>query len=584
MSRPENSFPDPGLIFEALNEAVVAIDKASVIRVYNRAAARLIGVPVKEALGRKVHDIIKNTRLPVVAHNGRPELNRRHVLGDKTVLTSRLPIFDGQGFLAGAVAVFRDNAEMIALAEEITDLKETKALLEAIFSSTQDAISVVDDKGLGLLINPAYTRLTGLTSKEVLGEPATVDIAEGESVHLRVLRNKAPVTGVSMKVGPGKKPVIVDGAPIMVRGELKGSVAVIHDLSEISRLAEELEQARRRIRNLEAKYEFEDIAGKSPELLKALEQAKNAAPTPATVLLQGESGTGKELFAHAIHNASGRSGQFIRVSCAAISETLLESELFGYVPGAFTGADKKGRKGYFETASGGTLFLDEIGEVSLRLQARLLRVLQEKEIVRVGDSQPVPVNTRLIAATNKDLEQAIRKSTFRADLFYRLNVVPLQIPPLRKRKEDLCELVRLLLRKINQEYGRNINGPSREALQHLRSYHWPGNVRELENVLRRAVISMHISDTIIRQKHLPQLCRPSEDEQLYAARPGDFAGELPEKTFSQLKREWERELIKQALARSGGNRAKTASLLGISLRNLYNKLKKYGLAFRSPGR
>ncbi|MFO7840230.1 MAG: sigma-54-dependent Fis family transcriptional regulator [Desulfosalsimonadaceae bacterium] len=584
MPRPNHPSLEPALVFESLGEALIAVDKGSVIRIYNQAAARLIGVPAREAMNRKVHSVIPNTRLPVVVHSGRPEMNRRHIIGDKTVITSRLPIFDSEGYQVGAVAVFRENAEMIALAEEITDLKETKALLEAIFNSTQDAISVVDNQGLGMLINPAYTRLTGLSADDVLGKPATVDISQGESVHFRVLKDKMPVTGVSMKVGPGRKPVVVDAAPIMVQDRLKGSVAVIHDLSEISRLAEELDQARRRIRNLEAKYEFDDIVGKTPELQNALEQAEKAAPTPATVLLQGESGTGKELFAHAIHQASGRTGQFIRVSCAAISETLLESELFGYAPGAFTGADKKGRKGYFETAHGGTLFLDEIGKVSLRLQAKLLRVLQEKEIVRVGDSRPIPVNTRLIAATNKNLEQAVRRDAFRSDLFYRLNVVPLYIPPLRRRKEDLPELARFLLRKINQEYGRNIRSLAPQALERLNAYHWPGNVRELENVLRRAVISMDISDTLIRPEHMPQLTSSPCQTQWYIPRVNDPPGDLPEKTLLQMKRDWEKGIIKQALEKCGGNRAKTAALLGISLRSLYNKLKEYGLTGASPGK
>jgi PAS domain S-box-containing protein len=467
---------------------------------------------------------------------------------------------------------------MIALAEEITDLKETQALLEAIFNSTQDAISVVDEHGLGMMINAAYTRLTGFTAEDVLGKPASVDIAEGESVHLRVLRDKAPVTGVSMKVGPGKRPVVVDGAPILVRGRLQGSVAVIHDLSEISRLADELEQARRHIRNLEAKYEFEDIVGTSPALQKALEQARSAAATPATILLQGESGTGKELFAHAIHQASGRSGQFIRVSCAAITESLLESELFGYAPGAFTGAEKKGRKGYFETAHGGTLLLDEIAEVSLRLQAKLLRVLQEKEIVRVGDSRPIPVDTRLIAATNKDLEQEVRRGAFRSDLYYRLNVVPVQIPPLRRRKEDIPELARFLLRKINQEYGRNIRDLAQEALDCLQDSGWPGNVRELENVLRRAVISMRISDTMVRTEHLPPLAARAGSLHWCSVPAASADRDWPDKSLPQMRRDWEAEIISQALERTGGNRAKTAELLGISLRSLYNKLSKYRIA------
>ena len=565
-------------VFDAMPEGVVVIDCSQRIQVFNRQAARLLAVEPEEALDQPISRIIPNTRLPKVLHSQTAELNQRQVLGERTILTNRIPVFHPDRTLLGVLAVFQDNSEVLRLAEEITNLKETRSLLEAIINSTQDAISVVNEDGVGILINPAYTRLTGLTEDDVLGKPATVDIAEGESVHLRVLSSKAPVTGVSMKVGPKRKPVVVDGAPILVEGRLKGSVGVIHDLSEIYRLAEELEQARQRIRTLEAKYQFEDIVGSSPQLESALAQAKKAATTPATILLQGESGTGKELFAHAIHHASGRKGQFVRVSCAAMADSLLESELFGYAPGAFTGADKKGRKGYFETAHKGTLFLDEIGEVSLSLQAKLLRVLQEKEIVRVGDSRPIPVDTRLIAATNKNLAQEVEAGRFRQDLFYRLHVVPIAIPPLRRRKEDIPRLAELLLRKINQEYGRNIHGLDPSVLDILQAYGWPGNVRELENVLRRAAITLNIADTTVLPEHLPRLHpEPSSpgQEEICEPSPGE---PWPDKTLNQMRQDWERRTIDLALEKTGGNRARAADLLGISLRNLYHKLRKHRLA------
>src|SRR5690625_329964 len=282
-------------------------------------------------------------------------------------------------------------------------------MLEAIIHSSDEAISVVDEKGLGLMINPAYTRITGLTEKEVIGKPATVDISEGESMHLKVLKTRRPIRGTKMKVGPHKKEVMVNVAPIIVRGKLKGSIGVIHDISEIKQLTTELKRAKQIIRNLEASFTFDDIVGSSSEMMIAIEQAKIGAKTPATVLLKGASGTGKELFAHAIHNESDRKyNKFIRVNCAAISESIIESELFGYEDGAFTGAKSGGKIGLFEEANMGSIFLDEISELSLAMQAKLLRVLQEKEIVRVGGTTPIPLDVRVIVATNVNLERAIK--------------------------------------------------------------------------------------------------------------------------------------------------------------------------------
>src|SRR5699024_6401660 len=217
------------------------------------------------------------------------------------------------------------------LAEENTDLRKVKMMLEAIINSSEEAISVVDEHGNGLLINPAYTRMTGLSEADVIGKPATVDIAEGESIHLKVLQTKKPVRGAKLRVGPGNKEVFVNVAPLIVDDKLRGSVAVIHDISNIEKLTSELKEARQKIRELEASYTFDDIIGNSDEINLAINQAQVAANTPVTVLLRGASGTGKELFAHAIHNASERKHhKFIRVNCAALAESVLESELFGY--------------------------------------------------------------------------------------------------------------------------------------------------------------------------------------------------------------------------------------------------------------
>lgn len=465
------------------------------------------------------------------------------------------------------------------LTSEISNLREVQTLLQAIIQSTEDAISVADAEGKGILINPAYTRLTGLTQADVLGKPADVDIAEGESMHLRVLRTRQPVRNVQLKVGPLKREVLVDVAPILVGDELKGSVGVIHDVSEIRRLTEELQRANHLIRAVQAKYRFEDIIGKSPAIVLAVEQARRAAQTPATVLLRGESGTGKELFAHAIHHESERSGHpFVRVNCAALSEALLESELFGYEEGAFTGARRGGKKGLFEEASGGTLFLDEIGEMTPATQVKLLRALQEKEIVRVGGSQPITVNVRVIAATHVNLEQAVAQRRFREDLYYRLNVIPIFIPPLRYRREDIAMIAKYIVYRQNQTFGRNVERISSEAESALASYDWPGNVRELENAIGRAMIHMAYQETVLEAHHLPLLQKIKRQDEGEGTLHGWTVGARigSNETLQEIMKRLETEIIQQMLQETEGNKTEAARRLGISVRSLYYKLGDTG--------
>lgn len=560
-------------MLNSTHDAIIAVNAQGDITLCNRAAEKLLGIGAHELIGTKASETIPNTRLHIVLQTGVPEINQEQALRDNNrIITNRVPVRNEQGEVVGAIAVFRDITEVMKLAEEVTDLKELKSMLQAIIHSSDEAISVVDAEGNGLLINPAYTRLTGLTEEDVIGKPATVDITEGDSMHFQVLQTKKPVRGVPMKIGPKAKDVIVNVAPVMVDGELKGSVGVIHDVSEFKMLTEELEKARRIIRTLEAKYTFSQIIGDSEPMRVAIEQAKKAALTPATVLLRGESGTGKELFAHAIHNESERKySQFVRVNCAAIAENLLESELFGYEEGAFTGAKRGGKKGLFEEASGGTIFLDEIGELPLSMQVKLLRVLQEREIVRVGGTKPIPVNVRVIAATHVNLESAIHAGTFREDLYYRLNVVPIHIPPLRQRKEDIVPLAMHLLRKYNSEYGRNVTQISPEAREILLSYHWPGNVRELENVLGRALIHMGFSETLIRPEHLAPLTAAEP-----SAKRTEPSLHRHSKTLKEAMVEAEAEYITRVLEQCEGNRTEAAKRLGISLRSLYYKLEKIG--------
>ncbi|MEH7178665.1 sigma-54 interaction domain-containing protein [Neobacillus vireti] len=573
----QNASYQQELIFNATNDGMLVIDAKGYVILFNSTAEEMTGVPRDQAIGKYVVEVIPQSRLPLILATRKVETNQEMILGNgRKIITTRIPIIEENGTLIGAFAVFKDITEVVNLAEEITNLKEIQTMLQAIIHSSDDAISVVDENGRGILINPAYTRLTGLTQEQVIGHPATADISEGDSMHMKVLQTRRAVRGVPMRVGANKREVIVNVAPIIVDGKLKGSVGVIHDMSEIMTLNRELSRARQIIRTLEAKYTFEDIIGSSEEMKLAIEQAKLGAKTPATVLLRGESGTGKELFAHAIHNASDRKyNKFIRVNCAAISESLLESELFGYEEGAFSGAKRGGKRGFFEEAHNGSIFLDEIGELSANTQAKLLRVLQENEIIRVGGTKPIPINVRIIAATHVNLEKGIAKGSFREDLYYRLNRMPIHIPPLRNRKEEIPVLCEMLIQKINRDYGRNVEGVTQTALLKLMNYDWPGNVRELENILGRAMIFMNYYETLINVHHLPELRpkNPGNEPSL----DNKYESIQQDRTLTSMVEEYEAEIISQTLHRLNGNKTATAKTLGLSVRNLYYKLEKYKL-------
>ena len=579
------------LLLDTASDGIIVINRDHIITVFNPAASSILNIPAERALGAPVEEVIPVTRLPAVLESGESETDRRLTFGTVNIVTNRYALRDSDGVIYGAAAVFRDITELQRLAEEITNLREIRLLNDAIFESTQDAISVVDEAGNGVLVNAAYTRVTGLRQDEVVGKPCTVDIASGESIHMAVLRTGQPVRNRRLRVGPYRRDVMVDANPIVVDGQIRGSVAVIKDVSELRRLHDQLADARATIRKLEARYTFDDVVGEEPVFLEAVRRARVAAGTPATVLLHGESGTGKELFAHAIHNASERrNARFLRVNCAALSESVLESELFGYVGGAFTGARRDGRRGLFEEAHGGTIFLDEIGLMSLNTQGKLLRVLQEHEVRRVGGNDAIPIDVRVIAATNLDLAAQIADGAFREDLYYRLLVVPVSIPPLRERPADVPLLVEQLLAKINAEYGRAVRAVEPVALDVLSRHRWPGNVRELENVLRRAVVAMGVEETEVRLEHLPALAAGDggcEDEERADGAAGPGSDHSPDasptedsaslKPLDSVVARAEAEHIRRALSACDGSRTRCAAVLGVSLRTLQYKLKRHGI-------
>ncbi len=568
------------VVLNCSNDGVIAVDRNKKIILFNPAAERITGYSASEVMNQPVENFIRETRLPYVVDHGIEERNKRQSLGNTMIITNRLPVKDNHGNITGAVAVFRDVTEMADLNYEIYQLKEMQSMLEAIFNATQDAIYVCDENGIVVMINPAYTRITGLKESDIIGKHTVNDIIEGNSVHLEVLKTGKPADRTRLRVGKFKREVISSAAPIIVDGKLMGSVGVLHDVTEIKSLTKELTEAKKIIRKLEAKYTFDDIIAKDSQMLQVMEKGKQAAVTPVTVLLRGESGTGKELFAHSIHNLSDRKyNQFVRVNCAAISESLLESELFGYEEGAFTGARKGGKIGLFEEAHGGTIFLDEIAEIPLSTQVKLLRVLQEKEILRVGSTKAIPIDVRVIAATNANLEEMLRKGSFREDLYYRLNVFPVVIPPLRDRKDDLYPLVMYLIMKFNQEYGRNVQAISKEAMEHLKDYNWPGNVRELQNYIGRTLVNIKYHEREIFKRHLPKFF--DHDRELIATE-SDFSKDESisikrGKSLKMVLQEKEKEVIELTLREMGGNRRETENVLGLSLRNLYYKIDQYDI-------
>jgi Nif-specific regulatory protein len=425
----------------------------------------------------------------------------------------------------------------------------------------------------------------GVTGKVVAsGRPIIVPQVSKEPLFLYRTRKRSPDTEESFICVPIKERRKTVGAlsityPYKQNRNYEDSVQLLtivtSMIAQSLRLAQLVEQERAQLqdenallkRELQQKYDFRNIVGTSKEMRDVYEQIAQVAPSGATVLIRGESGTGKELVAHAIHYNSPRSSKpFVKVNCAALPESLIESELFGHEKGAFTGAVAR-KRGRFELAEGGTLFLDEIGDLSPAMQVKLLRALQEREFERVGGTETIKVNVRLITATNVDLEQAVSDGRFRSDLYYRLNVFSIYLPPLRERKTDILLLADHFLEKYGRQNGKRIKRISTPAIDMLMTYHWPGNVRELENVVERATLVCE--GNVIHGYHLPPTLQTAEG-----------SGTVTKMSLDQAVNAFEKDLIQDALKTTRGNRARAARLLDTTERILGYKVKKYEIDCR----
>lgn len=566
-------------ILDATHNAIVVINNQGIVTIFNHAAEQIVGVNREKAIGQPIEQVIPTTGLLTVLQSGHKEYSQKMEIGGVMVLSNRSPLFK-DGEIIGAVGIFQDISELEFISQELKAVKELNRELDTIIESISDGVYITDGQGTTLRINSAYERISGISSEEVIGRNMKELVAEGvysQSVTLLVLEEQEPVT-ITHEIKTGKE-VLITGNPVFDEdGEIVRVVTTVRDLAKLNSLKQELAETRKLSERYHSELaqlrlqqlELDEIVIQSAAMQKLIKLALRVGEVNSTVLITGESGVGKEIVAKIIHRTRRDSeGSLIKINCGAIPDNLLESELFGYERGAFTGARKEGKSGLFEVAAGGTLFLDEIGELSLNLQVKLLRAIQEKTIVRVGGIKPIKIKTRIIAATNRNLEQMVATGKFREDLYYRLNVVPIHVPPLRERRDDIIPLIYHFLKKFNQQFESNQRFDA-EALQQLEAYEWPGNVRELENTLERLVVLS--GSELIKIEDLPEYIKRED----YVKTPSDIV--VPKfMPLQEAVAEVEKQLIAKALQKYSTTR-EVAKILRVSQPTIVRKMHKYGLS------
>lgn len=561
-------------IIHSLYNGVAVVNAEGIVTLFNEAAECITGLTAEAVIGDHVDNVLPNTGLSRVLETGVIEVNQQQTIGNCTIITNRSPIRNGNKII-GSVAVFQDITELQTVAVELENVKDLKSTLESAIESFFEGIVIVDRNGKITMINQSYCDFLGVERAKVIGRHV-VDVIPNTRMHVVAQGGKAEVTEIQRI---NEHNCVVTRIPIVKDGETVGAVGkvVFKDVKDLkilsnklTKLEFELEYYKEELRKVSGgKYTFDSIIGNSEKMVWMKSIAHKASKGNSTVLILGESGTGKEVFAQAIHNGSIRNkGPFIKVNCAALPENLLETELFGYDEGAFTGAKKGGKPGKFELSNRGTIFLDEIGDMPISMQVKLLRVLQEREFERVGGTKTIKLDLRVIAATNRDLTKMIEQGQFRQDLYYRLDIISLAIPPLRERTEDIPMLCDMLLKKINRRVQHYVEGTSPATLKLLMAYKWPGNVRELENVLERALNLMDDNEVLIAPEHLPPMVKKTNK----VKEPIEVAENLAE-----MLDDAEKQAILKVLEEAGGNKSKAAKLLGIHRSGFYQKLQKHNI-------
>ncbi|KKY01350.1 diguanylate cyclase [Paraclostridium benzoelyticum] len=452
------------------------------------------------------------------------------------------------------------------------ELEDYGITVKHIIGEIKEGICAINTDGKVVLWNKFMENRYGIKSEEIVGK--SMEKYLSGTISARVLRTKTRESGI-YKNNDNENDVygVVDANPIFINSEFVGVVCTEVDITEAQKLSRKLDKANDRLKYLEdevknlSKGSFDNILGRSYKLERAKEVAKRVSNTNSSIFIFGESGTGKEVFARAIHDYSERKGPFIPVNCSAIPSELFESEFFGYEAGAFTGANKKGKIGIFELAKHGTVFLDEIADLPLSMQAKLLRVLQEKEVRRIGGEKTIKIDARIISATNKNLQDLVEEGKFREDLYYRLNVVEIDLPPLRERKEDILLLINKFIKEICEENGMEALRMSKDAVSILQRYTWKGNIRELKNTIENIVVLSN-GNTIDKDDIPVYIIESGQTISMDEDYPLDL-----NKAISKL----EIKTIKKALDMSNGNKAKAAKILNIPRTTLYYKIEQYDI-------
>lgn len=558
-------------IFTAIHNGIMLVDNKGQIKNINKSGLYLIKSNRKDVIGKKINNFKFKDIIEKVLNNGKKSLGNTYKINGFNLVINVTP-FKRKGKLQGVIVELNDITRLQDTLDRLNDEKNLTHVLRTILDNAYDGIVVIDNERKITMINNSYAKFLNVDKDEVIGKDIT-NVIENTRLHI-VLETGESEIGEVQKVGSHN--IVVMRIPIREGNKVVGVVGkmMFRDVQEVKSLAKKISSIEKELQYYkdelkkvrQAKYSFDNIPTKSFKMKNIKNLALKASKSNSTILITGESGTGKELFAHSIHNASPRHMKpFIKMNCAAIPSELLESELFGYEEGAFTGSRKGGKIGKFQLADGGTIFLDEIGDMPINMQAKILRVLQEREVEPIGAEKPIRIDVRVIAATNRDLEKLIDDGKFRKDLYYRLNVIKLNIPSLRERREDLEELTKVLFNKHRDDVGKYIPGIAKEVIEIFKSYNWPGNVRELENVIERA-INLVDSGDMVRPIYLPQY----------------IIGENTQKSDNSFSlknavEEAEKKTILDCLRYTDNNRAKASKIMGISRSTLYEKMDKYGL-------
>jgi two-component system, NtrC family, response regulator HydG len=554
-------------ILDEVEDSVGQVDLKGNIIFTNRAGMKIwgddvIGVNFRTYMDKQTADFVYRAYNRIYRTGVPDKISYDIIRKDgncRSVEDSVVPIRDEGGRITGFLTVSRDITERKKRDQE---LAAHRSRLEAIFRSVKDAIITVDPDLRVIEANVPTETICGLTAARMVGKPFSDCLNRCSRSCLDVLKQtldrNATIKEYRIECSRPQKRhqvVSVTSSPLLdSQGSFMGAVLVIRDMTLIRDLERELKE----------RHQFQNIIGKSKRMQEIFCLLEDLADLETTILITGESGTGKELVARALHYSGLRAFKpLVSVNCSALTETLLESELFGHVKGAFTGAIRD-RQGRFQAAEGGTIFLDEIGDISPLIQLKLLRVLQEKEVEPVGKSVPKKVDVRVIACTNKNLKERVKSGEFREDLYYRLKVVEVVLPPLRDRMEDLPLLIDHFRRIFNERFNKDIDGVSNEVLNKFMDYPWPGNIRELEHVIEHAFILCH--GRVITVEHLP-------------AEIAHYGGRREAAVQKSVgARSAHASHILDALSKTGGNKAKAARLLGVDRRTLYRKMSKYNLS------